>query len=378
MSNDNHLHEYKGKWEQVKLSDSARARIRENLEGYAAFHPVRTGGEGRSMKQVPSGAFLHTFNFNRMKTMPIAVLAMLLVGGGTTFAAQNAVPGDLLYPVKIGVNENVRAALAFDANAKAQLEADLFEERVEEAAKLQAEGRLTGETAAKVAANLKTQAKVTADAIAKSDAAVAADTTADVTVALESALGLIGLDTNIAADFSSSFGTTLSTGTIGIDSYLSDMKVRVNTYRTLMEKYATSLEAEVKAELTAKLDTAALLVVEASGKAEADARTSLDKAAVLLGEVEATLSTLGQVEVENGVITDIDFSIDPMQIDIGAGTTGSAGGSQGGTDPVPPDYLPAQTDPAASGGIQIDADAAVDSDSIDVDGALEATSGLGI
>ncbi len=163
------------------------------------------------------------------------------------------------------------------------------------------------------------------------------------------------------------------------------MNLRVNTYRSLMENYGSSLEAEVKAELTAKLDTAALLVVEAGGKAEADARASLDKAAVLLGEVEATLSTLGQVEVENGIITDIDFSIDPMNIDGGAGTSGSGGmtspGSAGGVDPVSPDQMP-QTDPAypADIDVEIDADAAVDSPLIDAgaEGSIEATSGLAL
>ena len=376
MNNDNHLNEYKEKWQQVKLSDSARARIKGRLEEYTSFHSVRVSDVSRSIEQVPFGAFLQRFNLNRMKTMPIAVLATLLVGAGTTFAAQNSVLGDFLYPVKTEINENVRGAFAVGVNAEAKLQTDLFEERVKEAAKLQAQGRLTGQTAAQVATNLKTQAQVTADAIVKSDAAVAMNTNTQVKAALESFVGLVGLDASLAADIQSTIGTSLSMGTIAIDSYLADVKLRVNALTALMEKYETELDAKVRTELASKLDTAALLVMEAQGKVEADARASLDKATVLIGEVEAKLSTIGQVEVKDGIITDIDLSIDPMKTDIGADAIVGGSGSVGDKDIPQP--VPAE-DPGASADIdvEVDADSTIDS-TVDAQGSLEATSGLGL
>lgn len=44
------------------------------------------------------------------------------------------------------------------------------------------------------------------------------------------------------------------------------------------------------------------------------------------GEVESKLSTLGQVMIDSatGIITDIDFSINPMMIDRGDATTTSS------------------------------------------------------
>lgn len=384
MNNDNQLPEYTHKWQHVKLSDSARSRIREHLTDYASFRAVRAEEEGRSMKQVPFGTFLHTLNFTHMKTMSMAVLALVLVGGGTTFAAQQSLPGDLLYPVKIGFNDEVRAALALNANAEAELQTDLFEERVKEATQLQAEGRLTGDVATKVATNLRAQAKVTADAIAKSDTAVAANANTEVQLALESVLGLVGIDTTIAADISSSLGTTLSAGTIGLASYFDDMKLRVNNYRSLMEQYQVNLSEEVNVELTEKLNSAALLVIEASGKSETDARASLDKAAVLIGEVEAKLSTLGPAQVENGMITSIDFSagLDSTALSKSAGATsspqlmmdGEGSMSITGTDSAPadePESIPPFNPDAA--------DTVPGSDAIDaVEGSIEATSGLSL
>ena len=82
-------------------------------------------------------------------------------------------------------------------------------------------------------------------------------------------------------------------------------------------KYRATLSTNVYTELDTKITTATTLTTAAETQAESDARATLDQAANVTGEVEAKLSTLGQVEIdpETGIIVDIDFSIDPMQID---------------------------------------------------------------
>ena len=303
--------------------------------------------------------------------MPIAILLAVFVSIGTSFAAQGALPGDMLYPVKTEVNENIRTAFTFGADAKANLQADLLEERLEEAQALHAQGRLTGDTAVAVSSDISSQVKATTDAAAKSEASVGAKTNTRVQVGLENFLAIVGLDTSVATELNATLSaSSLSTGTYTISSYLDDMKTRVNTLRVVVEKYQAELEASLYAELSAKLDTAALLVAEAQVKAEADARASLDQAATLVGEVESKLSTLGQaqVDVNTGIITDIDFSVDPMKIDAGTGASGSVSGS---ADSQRPQQIEPSTgeDPNArlNGGV-----------GTDVEGTLETTSGLGL
>lgn len=47
----------------------------------------------------------------RLFPMPVFVLLLaVLMGRGTAFAAEGALPGEPLYPIKIYVNEEVRAA----------------------------------------------------------------------------------------------------------------------------------------------------------------------------------------------------------------------------------------------------------------------------
>ncbi|MDO8557563.1 MAG: hypothetical protein Q7S09_00005, partial [bacterium] len=84
--------------------------------------------------------------FTIFKNMPIAVITIIvaLLGGGTSFAAQGALPGNALYPIKIYVNEGVAGAFQLSENAKAAWEVHLASERLDEAAQLSAKGELKG------------------------------------------------------------------------------------------------------------------------------------------------------------------------------------------------------------------------------------------
>lgn len=78
------------------------------------------------------------------------VAVLVLLGGGTSFAAERALPGDALYPVKVNVNEKVSAAFQLSAEDKANFDARLAERRLAEAGTLAARGRLNAEASARV------------------------------------------------------------------------------------------------------------------------------------------------------------------------------------------------------------------------------------
>ncbi len=73
----------------------------------------------------------------------MAALIVMLAGGSVAFAAEDTLPGDKLYPIKISLTEPLRDTLAFSASAKAYLEELKIERRVKEAAQLAAKGQLT-------------------------------------------------------------------------------------------------------------------------------------------------------------------------------------------------------------------------------------------
>ena len=69
------------------------------------------------------------------------VVAVLFVSGGTLSLAENTLPGDALYSLKININEEVRDIAALTPEAKARLAIDVTERRLQEAASLSAQGR---------------------------------------------------------------------------------------------------------------------------------------------------------------------------------------------------------------------------------------------
>lgn len=90
-----------------------------------------------------------------LRPMTIALLLVILVSGGTSVFAHQALPGDALYPVKINVNETVSGWFAWSKEAEAQYEAELAARRLEEGQQLALEGRLTGDARAIVQTNVK-------------------------------------------------------------------------------------------------------------------------------------------------------------------------------------------------------------------------------
>src|SRR5579863_569205 len=86
------------------------------------------------------------------------IMVFLLVGGIVSVKADTALPGDLLYPIKIGFNEKVEAALAFSAKAKLNLNIKLAELRLQEAQQLAAENKLTSSNESQISSNFNQHA----------------------------------------------------------------------------------------------------------------------------------------------------------------------------------------------------------------------------
>lgn len=84
---------------------------------------------------------------------------VILLGGGTSAAAEQSLPGDWLYQVKVGLNEEVRGALVFSEDAKIRWETERVSRRLEEAEILATANRLTEHASSLVEANFQTHAE---------------------------------------------------------------------------------------------------------------------------------------------------------------------------------------------------------------------------
>jgi hypothetical protein len=122
------------------------------------------------------------------KNMTIAIIIALLLGGGTSFAAENALPGDILYPIKIHVNENVQELVAVSDESEAKLQAKLAENRLEEVEKLAAGGKLTTETSVYLKTRFENHSEKSKEHRLKvegeDDKSIAAEISSDIEVSL--------------------------------------------------------------------------------------------------------------------------------------------------------------------------------------------------
>ena len=102
--------------------------------------------------------------------MSIALVLILLFGGGTSYVAEGAVPGDALYSVKTGINESIKSAFVVGAEANAHWEARLVERRLAEGARLEAEGELSVEVEEELAVEVEKHADKSQEYIARLEA----------------------------------------------------------------------------------------------------------------------------------------------------------------------------------------------------------------
>ena len=98
----------------------------------AAQKEERPSLRTRIMKHIPKKPSLATVLGRRLAYAAFSVAVILGVGGGTVYASTNALPGDLLYPVKVNVAEEIKAAFQFSDEDKAQFAIERINTRLEE------------------------------------------------------------------------------------------------------------------------------------------------------------------------------------------------------------------------------------------------------
>jgi len=137
------LNNLKHEADKIRLTSAEksamRARIFDALKGQSLESPeLRTVLNRRSP---------YVFMSYHMRMALAGLLLFVFAGIGTVSAAQGALPGDLLYPVKVSVNEKVEIALAPTPAAKVEVQVRLAERRIDEARELSVRGRLDDKTA---------------------------------------------------------------------------------------------------------------------------------------------------------------------------------------------------------------------------------------
>ena len=197
----------------------------------------------------------------------IALIAVLVIGG-VSAAAENALPGEPLYQVKTSVNENVLALFAFTPQLKAQLHTELAVRRLQEVEQLAISGKLDATTTAQAETKIDANLAVIKDSVKQlqndnnaTSAAVTSSAAESTLKVHEAILGTLidgnATVNNAVQDLATNVGiqaTALSLDRAGVDSQNStstlSIDVLLNQQQVTQDAIAF-VQAEILASSTA-------------------------------------------------------------------------------------------------------------------------------
>ncbi len=134
---------------KISMGDAVRDRMRAHLSEYTKMRPIR---ETRGAQARINGSF--TAFFAHIRPMPIVAALLIISIGSSTVSAESSLPGDLLYPIKVHINEGIRSAITRTPEARIEWAVARAERRLEEAAILELVGNLSEATRAELETNL--------------------------------------------------------------------------------------------------------------------------------------------------------------------------------------------------------------------------------
>ena len=167
------------------------------------------------------------------------LIALLLIGGGTSLAAKSAVPGSALYPVKVDFNENLHSSFDLSSESKAQWDATLESRRLSEAETLASQGKLTASTEADLKTRFNAEAQDYSVQMAKINATGKGSASA-----VETASNLQG-SLAAHAQVLSQFSASANAGQVA------DLMAAVNTEAGTVSNNQNTLEASFMADTSA-------------------------------------------------------------------------------------------------------------------------------
>ncbi len=163
---DNHIEKFLEKAKDIKLQEKRKDLIRQEILLQMKQFPFEEKGNPKAWFSF----WAMRNNILTSKTLHVGlagIALLLLVGGVASVKAESSLPGDFLYPVKIGLNEKAIELLAFSDEAKIKVHIILAERRLQEIEKLTIQGKINNDIQAQVGENFKSHANDVAHDINK-------------------------------------------------------------------------------------------------------------------------------------------------------------------------------------------------------------------
>ncbi len=175
--------------EGIKFDEDRKKKIRDYLIREINISESANSVDINKNKKTFWSGFIKSANY-QFRTAPVfvGILLLLVFGGGVSFAANESLPGDLLYSIKVGVNEKVLGAVIFSEKAKIELEASLATRRLEEAEALTLSGKINEDLQVKIGNDFEKHSKKVSDGISRLESNTNSMDASDINSKFESSL----------------------------------------------------------------------------------------------------------------------------------------------------------------------------------------------
>ena len=174
--------------QNIRLTKEEKDKGLKKLLNYMEAYPSRPAVVQSYFSYFNAYEIRRTFSAVTWKpAVALCAVVFLFTSVSVSYAAEGALPGDTLYTVKVGVNEEVKSALSIGKESKATWEVRRAERRLEEAEALVVKGKITPEVEVKLASDFTAHIENASKRIEvlrteAPEAAIALDTSFDATL----------------------------------------------------------------------------------------------------------------------------------------------------------------------------------------------------
>lgn len=298
----NNLEQQLKKMRNIKLSEEEKRDLKASIDAHARVGDVRNANPSRQYEQ--RSHILAVFIKSKYSMTGLAIGLMLLVGGGTSFAAQDALPGDFLYPVKTEVNERVEGAFAIGAEAEAEFESERAERRLTEAQKLAAKGELNADTRAQVEQKFETHVR---SALARAES-LSGEAKADIATRIQSRIeSALSAHADVLASAHGEADGDVAAASMQAQEQSETAATASTNARADMEAFIKNVRARASEAVEARVSTESRINAEGEVNIEAAARRmetaaqdKIDAVVRILdsGKIDAEISAKVQSHVD--------------------------------------------------------------------------------
>ena len=142
-----------GKAQGLSLNQKDKDVLLSEMKSFMQDNPAEENSAFVIEPPIKKGIFSEIF---RVRIFPIIASFVLVFSIGTPmYAAESSLPGEILYAIKVGINEQLRSFLSFSPTSKALWEIRKAERRLEEASMLIEKGGLSAKESEDLLEKLK-------------------------------------------------------------------------------------------------------------------------------------------------------------------------------------------------------------------------------